>query len=67
MEARLGNVVAVARRANSGNVANVLDHGGEGERHDRDDGGNSQARIKPGIHKAEHRVLHQDGQTDPIS
>ena len=66
MQARLGDEVAVDRGANGRDVADVLDHGRERKRHDRNDSRDGKPRIEV-AREREDRVLEGDRQADPRS
>lgn len=65
MQARIGDEIALARGANRRDVADMLDHRGEGERHDGDDRGNGEACVEAGAKQREHGVVPAEGQADP--
>ena len=67
MQARIGDVVALAGRADSRDVANMLDHGRKGQRHDGDDGRRSKTAIELRPKERKHGVIPHNGQTDPRS
>ena len=67
MQAGIGDVVALAGGANSGYIADMLDHGCKGQRHDGDDGRRGKAAIELRPKECKHRVVPHDGQAKPGS
>ena len=66
MQTGIGDVVALAGRADGRHIADMLDHGGEGQRHDGDDGRRWQDPLSNCGPKSANTVLsHSDRQTDP--
>ena len=67
VQAGIFNVVAVAGGGDRGHVADVLDHGGKGQRDDGDDGGQELVCVDiAGGEQAEDGLLHLDGQREPL-
>jgi len=66
MQARLGDEVAIDRGADGRDVADVLNHGRERKRHDRNDSRDGKPRIEV-AREREDRVLEGDRQADPRS
>ena len=67
MQARIGDVIALTGRADSRDVANMLDHGREGQRHDGDDGRRGKTAIELRTKERKHGVVPYNGQADPRS
>ena len=67
MQTGIGNVVALASRTDSRDIADMLDHGREGQRHDGDDGRRGKTAIELRPKECKHGVVPHDGQTDPRS
>ena len=64
VQARIFDEVLAHGGGDGADVADVLDHGRQSDRHDRDDGGDQQAAV--GLaEEGEDRVLKRDRQTDP--
>ena len=67
MQTRIGDVVTLASGANGGDIANVLNHGRKGQRHDGDDSRRGKTAIELRAKERKHGVVPHDGQTDPRS
>ena len=67
MQTRIGNVVALAGGADSGDITDMLDHGRKGQRHDGDDGRRGKTAIELRPKERKHGVIPHDGQTNPGS
>ena len=67
MQAGIGNVVALAGGANSGDITDMLDHGCKGQRHDGDDGRRGKAAIELRPKECKYGVVPHDGQANPGS
>ena len=67
MQTGVGNVVALAGGANSRDIADMLDHGRKGQRHDGDDGRRGKTAIELRSKERKHGVVPHDGQTNPGS
>ena len=65
MQAGFGDVVAVAGRADGRHVADMLDHRGERQRHDGDDGRDGQPCIEVRTDDRKHRLIPGERQADP--
>ena len=65
MQTRIGNEITLAGGANGGNIADVLNHGSQGNRHNGDDGRQCNTRVETRSEQGKHGVLPQHGQTDP--
>ena len=67
MQTGIGNVVALASRTDSRDIADMLDHGREGQRHDGDDGRRGKTAIELRPKERKHGVVPHDGQANPGS
>ena len=68
MEAGIDHVVLADRGGDGADIADVLDHRGERERDDREDGAHKQAGVEVSVaEEGEHGALAVDGQADPRS
>ena len=66
MQAGIGQIVAVAGGGDGAHIADVLHHGGQGQGHDGDGGGDQQGGVQVvPAEQAEDRAAPTEGQTHP--
>ena len=66
MEAGVDHEVLAAGGGDGADVADVLDHGGQRQRHDRQHGGPEDAAVDRAGEEVEHAVFPEDRQAEPL-
>ena len=66
MEAGVDHEVLAAGGGDGADIADVLDHGGKGQGHDRQHGGPEDAAVDRAGEEVEHAVFPEDRQAEPL-